>query len=270
MIEFEPVDPLSLTSLLIQPHANGVALGTATGFVVNAREGSWLVTNHHVLTGRDTETGRPLSATAAIPDEIRIWHHSALSTAGQGAWTARIEALAGADGSPRWLEHPRFCPKDQENPEEPNIDIAVLPLEQVDERVTIYPLSLELAETEVRVSPGLPVFIIGYPFGRTGPGFFPIWKTGHVATDPSPYWSPHHFLVDATTRAGMSGSPVVFRSSGLYERRPGLIEGGYAVRLMGVYSGRIRDDAELGRVWHPRLIREIIDSGVRSGLTRGG
>jgi len=254
---------------MVEPRASGTGLASATAFVVGAHDRYWLVTNYHVLTGRHTETNRLLSSHGAIPDSIVIWHHSAHAREGQGVWTMRTENLFTADGSPRWAQHPRFCIKDQENTNEPNIDVVVLPLDRVDERILIYPMDLTLAETEMQVSPGLPISIIGYPFGLTGAALFPIWKTGHIASDPNAFWSPRHFLVDATTRSGMSGSPVVFRSAGWYERHPGVLEPGFPVRLMGVYSGRIRVDAEIGRVWHAALIREIIDHAVRTATEKG-
>jgi len=173
------------------------------------------------------------------------------------------EPLQNDDGALLWREHPKFCIKDQERPDEPNIDLAVLRLSRLHDRVLIYPLDLDLAGVDVRVAPGLPVSIIGYPFGRTGTGWLPIWKTGHIASDADPYWSPRYFLIDATTRAGMSGSPVVYRSFGLYETGGGVTVPGNATRLLGVYSGRIRDDAEIGRVWRPELIPQIIDGFER-------
>ena len=58
----------------------------------------------------------------------------------------------------------------------------------------------------------------------------------------------------------MSGSPVVMRadsyqtSSGNYR-----LAGGIQTRFLGVYAGRIHGESEVGRVWRPFLIREIIE-----------
>ena len=168
------------------------------------------------------------------------------------------EPLYSDDGAPLWKEHPKFCIKDQENPAEPNVDLAAVRLRNT-QGVLLYPLDLSLADTNVRVLPGLPVFIIGYPFGQSGPAWFPIWKTGHIASDADAYWSPRYFLIDATTRSGMSGSPVVFRSLGVYQSAEGAPMSGTVTRLMGVYSGRIHKNVEVGRVWKPELIPELID-----------
>ena len=259
MHAFVPVDPLSLTSLLLVQRVNDTDLGSATGFVVKRHSQTWLITNRHVLSGRHTETDVVLSQTGALPDTIRIFHHSKLSVVRQGVWCVVDEPLYTDDGQPRWREHPRFCIKDEEHPQEPNVDLAALPLSGLHDDVQLYPLDLALASVDVRVAPGLPASIIGYPFGRPGPARFPIWKTGHIASDADAYWSPRYFLIDATTRPGMSGSPVVYRSFGIYQAGDGTTVAGSATRLLGVYSGRIRDDAEIGRVWRPDLIPELID-----------
>jgi hypothetical protein len=62
------------------------------------------------------------------------------------------------------------------------------------------------------------------------------------------------FLIDATTRGGMSGSPVVLRIYGDYAT----IGGKSWTRFLGVYSGRIHDQTEIGRVWRPSVIKEIL------------
>ncbi len=260
MLSFVPVDPLSLTSLLVVPRVNDQDLGTATCFIVEHKSRAWLVTSRHVVTGRDTETDKLLSNTGAVPDALRIVHHSTLSTELQGAWTLVNEPLYTENGEPRWVEHPHFCIKDAERPTEPNVDLVVLPLSSLHKEIQLYPLDLRLATVNVRVAPGLPVSIIGFPFGRFGPAFFPIWKTGHIASDADAYWSPRYFLIDATTRTGMSGSPVVYRSFGSYQRDETTTVVGDATRLLGVYSGRIREDAEIGIVWRPELISEMLDS----------
>jgi hypothetical protein len=69
------LDPLSVTSLYLKLLARGHELYTGTGFVVRYGDRMYLVTNHHILGGRDVRTGKALSSTAALPDEVRIAHH---------------------------------------------------------------------------------------------------------------------------------------------------------------------------------------------------
>jgi len=242
------IDPLSSHSLLLELTARGNSLGTATGFLVEGAEQPCLVTNWHVLAGRDPDTDQPLSDMGAVPDEVRIVHHSAERL---GSWAARAEALYGPDGSPRWLEHPRGR----------IIDLVALPLESVDTSIKIYPFDLSLADVDMVAQPAMPVSIIGYPYGLATAGGWPIWKTGHIASDPDlDYGGRPAFLIDATTRGGMSGSPVVLRLTGGYATRDGsfTLASGPVTRFLGVYSGRIHGEAEIGRVWRPHLITEVL------------
>lgn len=72
------------------------------------------------------------------------------------------------------------------------------------------------------------------------------------------------FLIDATTRGGMSGSPVVLRLTGGYPTRNGgmVLAGGMATKFLGVYAGRIHDDVEIGYVWRPGLVIEILEAAA--------
>ena len=107
----------------------------------------------------------------------------------------------------------------------------------------------------------MPMSIIGYPGGLAVGGGWPVWKTGHIASDPDlDYNNLPGFLVDVTARAGMSGSPVVLRLSGGYRLLDGshiLAQGGTATLFLGVYSAQFRRE-ELGVVWRPQVIREIL------------
>jgi hypothetical protein len=157
--------------------------------------------------------------------------------------------LAGLGTTPRWVEHPRGQA----------VDVVAVPLHLAG-RARIHPLDLGLADSDVAVQAAMPVSIIGYPFGLAAGQVWPIWKTGHIASDPDlDYAGQPVFLIDATTRSGMSGSPVIRRAHGGYRAR----DGSYALgvdgtRFLGVYSGRIHGDSEIGRVWRPFLVNEIL------------
>ena len=55
------IDPLSNSSLFVESRVNGKSLGTATGFCIEAKGKFFLVTNWHVVTGRNPDTGELLS-----------------------------------------------------------------------------------------------------------------------------------------------------------------------------------------------------------------
>ena len=246
------IDPLSVRSLLLVLTANGNKLSTATGFVVQRNKKYYLVTNWHVLSGRNTETNEPMSSTAAIPDEIHIFHHAKDKL---GFWLQTTEKLIDSHGNKIWKEHLTY----------EKIDIAILELTHTN-NIDFYPLDLELADVDMIPQPAMPISILGFPFGLSSGGsngLLPIWKTGHIATDPDiDYDGKPAFLIDATTRGGMSGSPVVLRMSSGYTTKNGnmIMGSSMQTKFLGVYSGRIHGDSEIGRVWRPHLIDEIINS----------
>ncbi len=240
------IDPLSVVSLLVQTLSGDRYTGVATGFVVRRGSSQYLITNWHVLSGRDPDTNRPTDPSGQVPDTIRVPHH----VAGQlGSWATRDERLYGDDGEPRWLEHPRGR----------EVDVVALELRSLDSAVTTYPMDLALAESDVAALPGMPVSIIGFPFGLRIAGALPVWKTGHIASDPDvDFQGRHAFLIDATTREGMSGSPVVIRGLGSYLMKGGgMALASSATRFLGVYSAQVVE-MELGLVWRPSSISEII------------
>ena len=241
------IDPLTVTSLPLETAVNGHPIGTATGFCVARGGQRFLITNWHVLAGRNPDTGALLSPTGAVPDQVRIYHHAA---AGLGNWVIKTEPLRDSAGGKRWLEHQRGQV----------VDVVALPLTPHPD-IAYYPLDLDLADFDMVVQVAMPVSIIGFPFGLATAGAFPIWKTGHIASDPDlDYDGRPAFLIDATTREGMSGSPVVLRLYGGYatSKAAMTIGGGPGTRFLGVYSGRIHDQAEIGRVWRPVVIRDIL------------
>ena len=243
------VDPLSFTSLYLKLFARGHQISTATGFVVEHKGRNFLITNWHVLSGRDPETEQPLcKETAAIPDEIRIAHNLKRAI---GSWRFYHERLYTNDDSPRWTEHPRGR----------EVDVACLRLKGIPNEVKIKPLDLDLADVDLALYPAMPVSVIGFPLGLRPNALFGVWKTGHIASDPDlALRKDASFLIDATTREGMSGSPVVARAIGQYMTSRGLeITGKMVTRFLGIYSGCIHKDSEIGRVWHPRVIRELLE-----------
>ena len=242
------IDQLSVCSLFLEARVCGKPLGTATGFCVEFKGRKFLVTNWHVVTGRDPDTGKVLSPTGGLPDELAIRHHS---SANVGTWIFKTERLQTPTGQNAWYEHPRGSA----------VDVIALPLDSTTSDIQFYPLNLGLADFDMVVHVAMPVSIIGFQFGLGAAGSWPIWKTGHIASDPDlDYDGRPAFLIDATTRGGMSGSPVVLRSYGGYASSKGHITvgGGPATRFLGVYSGRIHDLAEIGRVWRPSVIEEIL------------
>lgn len=244
------IDPLSCVSLSLECSFQGTVIGTGTGFIIIRNRANYLITNWHVVTGRDPNTGQPMSSTGtADPDTIRIWHHDANRL---GSWHLKTEQLiAPSTGNHLWREHPLGR----------QIDVIALPLSSHGD-TTVYNLDISLAQTDLVLSPSEPVSIVGFPFGIAAAGKFPIWITGSIAADIDlNYEDKPVFLVNATTTPGMSGSPVFARRLGMYRSSTGWnIGGADVVRFLGVYSGRIREQADVGMVWKPSVIDEILRS----------
>jgi len=242
------IDPLSVRSIYVITVKENKRLGTATGFIVEKANKQYLITNWHVLSGRHPQTNKPLSRSGDTPDRIQVVHHAKTL----GTWVVKTELLYDRKGEKNWLEHKNGRA----------VDVVALPLTSISNDVQIYPLDLRLADADMIPQVAMPVSIIGFPLGLTSARVFPIWKTGHIASDPDlDYNSEPLFLIDATTRGGMSGSPVVLRLTGGYKTRSGgtiMGSSNLRTRFLGIYSGRLPGDSEIGRVWRPRLIREIL------------
>lgn len=247
------IDPLSCHSLIIGLFFNQQSLGTATGFTIEYNDKPYLVTNWHVVSGRDSNTKEPLDKKyAAIPNKIRVAFHIKDKL---GTWLLTYLNLYNESGSPVWLEH--------KNGNE--VDVVMIPLENLQESIVTYPLDLNLSQTDIAPSPGMPAFIVGYPLGFTvsKKSAWPIWKTGHIACDHDLQFNEKDaFLIDASTRGGMSGSPVLIRPFGAYRKNNGnFTMGKIETRFLGIYSGRIgslEQNSDIGIVWKPNIIEEIL------------
>lgn len=244
------VDPLSRTSLRVAPQFNGIELSCATAFSVRWQGSDYLVTNWHIVSGRNADTNKCLDKNAAIPNTMAVRFH----TKGQlGHWTTIDIPLIGSDDEALWLEHPLGR----------KIDVAAIKIPpEAASRVSLFPLDIGLASVDMVAMPAMPVSVIGYPLGLSAGKCWPIWKTGHIASDPDIDFEPGRpaFLIDATTRSGMSGSPVVMRlDSYLKSDGSQVFAGGITTKFMGIYAGRIHDESEIGRVWRPFVLSELFE-----------
>jgi Trypsin-like peptidase domain len=240
----------SVMSLLIEMRFQDQPLGTGTGFVCNTTSGPALVTNWHIVSGRRLDTRQPLnSRTAAIPDNVRILHNRADNL---GSWVWKTEPLY-REQTPLWIEHPRLGDR---------ADIAVLPLTAVDD-VEIFPYELADGPTLV-YRPSDAVSVVGFPFGMQAGGSLAVWTTGFVASEPQvDYNGLPIFLVDCRTRNGQSGSAVIVHRNGgwvtMEDGQPRLLQTP-ATRFVGIYSGRINEESDLGMVWKAQAVAEAVNS----------
>jgi hypothetical protein len=242
----------SVQSLYVTASKGALDLVQGTAFVVSEGGKDWLVTNWHVAAGRGRTDGQPMHGSGATPDTLKVWHNSSAI----GVWRLVEYRLFDDSGQARWLEHPAHGRR---------VDAVALPLDKRPE-LAFHPYFLEPSEDELFASVADDVSIIGFPFGLRTAGSMGVWSRGSIASEIGlDYADLPCFLVDSRTRRGQSGSPVVVYSSGVGGHRmdSGWVIGpGPLVRLLGVYSGRINEESDLGFVWKTQALVDIIRAGI--------
>lgn len=250
------INPNTVKSLYINVCFNETVIAYATGFLVNQNGKIYLITNRHVVTGKNNETGECLdSKTQAIPNNLKVWIPYS-NNKDNVLWRLQTIKLYDENENKLWLEHPVYKEK---------VDVVALFFIG-----TITNIITHNSETSYNPIITENVFIIGYPYGyliSPNNGLFAIWSTGTIASEPSLNLNIGSvevpaFLVDAKTRKGQSGSPVIYYSSnGMDRRETGFaIYSGPVLHEIGIYSGRINSESDLGYVWKWSVIKEIIDS----------
>lgn len=242
----------SVISLYIEPRFNGQKLSSATGFVSDSPCGPVLVTNRHVVTGRHQDTGECLSKLGAVPNELLINHNM---KGRLGAWVPQVERLTGENDEPLWFEHPTLGSK---------ADFVALKLTNTD-GVELFISDLGINPPKISVEVADKISVVGFPFGLSSAGGFAMWATGFVASEPQ----VNHddlplFLIDCRSREGQSGSPVVAHrtsSDTVWLENGSMVANGQPMtRFLGVYSGRVNPESDLGKVWKPEALRELVNS----------
>lgn len=248
------IERASAASLLLKVRYSGANLASATGFVAESPLGPVLITCRHVVTGRHNVTGKPLSRGGDIPNDIEIHHNGAEKREGVDTIVKCTEPLCHPDNTPLWWEHPTLGGR---------ADIVALPLTKLT-GVSLHPSTLGIGDPLIVCRPAEPVSVVGFPFGKSGPGQFAIWATGFVASEISlDYDGLPVFLIDCRSRPGQSGAPVLAHrtTSAVTE------DGGVAIgpgeaysRFLGVYSGRIHPESDIGMVWKASAVQELVES----------
>jgi len=257
-------------SLYIEMYFGETLLSSGTSILAaNNRESHCaLITNRHNVTGRNQETGKCISPHAAAPDNIVIHFHKNIENLEDlgKEWVKIKLPLFRNDGAPYWIEHPRLgaC-----------ADIVALNLTWGSD-IAEYPYYFEtdLDKLNLAISPAENISVIGFPFGLSSYGKLPIWATGFLAQELS-LVNPDKpvFLIDCRTRQGQSGSPVIaFRPSGYRSIKDGKISSTLSVNkaweFLGIYSGRVNSESDLGMVWHASAVKELLDEAAADNERR--
>lgn len=251
------IEILTFKPLFIEMYFDEQKLSSGTAFLAaNNRESHCaLITNRHNVTGRNQETNECLSKTCAIPNNIVIHFHKNNTI---GEWIKVKLPLYSDKKTPCWIEDPILGSK---------ADVIALNLSWGNDisKIPFY-IKTNLDRDNLYVGPADTVSVIGFPFGVSSFGKFPVWATGFVAqdllliTDDNPI-----FLIDCRARQGQSGSPVVaYRAGGYRKYNDGKISSVISAtpkwEFLGIYSGRIASESDLGRVWHVSVIERVLNA----------
>lgn len=298
----------------------GIVLSSSTGFLISKKEKIFLITNRHVVTGKDTFTGEELDKiNCGLPNELIVnFTYKVVKNGQENLWQNPFLIPLYRNGEiieedKLWLEHPEYKDK---------IDIIALDVTSICQNskknlceiggyshveIPVYDIF-----TKISYNPEVTeqTYIVGFPYGysTTIKAYLPIWSNATIASEYEQnltvpfdykekidrlvkkisneednekkedlreelkkvfYFEAPTFLVDAKTRYGQSGSPVILdnKTTGkIFENDKLGITSEHITILLGIYSGRINKNSDLGYVWKTELIREIIQNDVNSKI----
>ena len=261
MQEVITINPYSMTSYYVEIYFNELKLSNATCFFSMIKDKVYMVTNWHVVSGRNADTRECLDKGASIPNKLRVYmpqedDNDTVSFSDE--FYMDIE-LYDQEGNKLWYEMEKNGRM---------IDVVAIPLDDIKGEYVTIEEAEEPFNEQFHFEITSEMYIIGFPFGKQT-GYIPIWKKASVASEPEldiedlPY-----FFADTATRSGMSGSPVILykeRPSAIFSEEEQKISRHYT-KFVGIYSGRIgansesSGDAQLGRVWKRHIIQEMIEN----------
>lgn len=238
---------------------------TASGFLYSYNSKVFLITNWHNVTNRNPQTGEPISEeNGGIPDIFLTYLR--LQDVNEGSELQKIKLYEDEElTKPKWLIHPEYKEK---------IDVVAIELEII-EKYRYFVINEVKFDDDIEPEIGDDCFVLGYPFSEMRYLGLPIWKGASIASEPSVNEDQlPKILIDTATRPGLSGSPVIYRRTGIHnvgengqlkkDSKIGRIQG-----FLGIYSGRIGKGeihAQLGIVWKRKVINEIIEGNLKGDI----
>jgi hypothetical protein len=277
------IDPLNFTTVRVEPMYNDLKLGDATGFfiagVLHGKANVWLTTNWHVLSGRNAgDPIKVLHSKGSLPNKLRL---SLFLNLDQPEYkTSQVELLRqqqtielyDGNGQAVWYQHPskNVC------------DVGALNASPFVGRFLVRGVNEISKQNDMAIQTGSRIFILGYPLGFSHFMDTPIWKSGSIASEPhlEELQEQQRFggrvVIDATTRQGMSGAPIIMREKTHYLAENGKIKRfANATRWIGIYAsrphipvaleGQTDEDrrAEVGYMYKNGWVLSVIQSGIR-------
>lgn len=266
-------------------------LSVGTGVIYQHGSDFYIVTAWHNLTGRHSETLKPLSNKLAMPDNVVVNLVVSIPSVGMATRHSITIPLADEEKSLFYI-HPENWPR---------VDVAVIPFdpnstflselylstgEQVDVEFSpimevpgsgtteicpiqkyLVPNSDVIAKWFNTVEVTEELFIPGYPHNVQDYYAQPVWKRATIASSVRDGWNREpKFLIDSASKSGMSGSPVLYYNpNGRVEILGSTYQFGQDVAILaGIYVGRVaingEQDPQIGTVWKSTVIKEIVEA----------
>lgn len=272
-------NPLSFSAIkLNRLSREGESLNSASGFVVEAGNQYYLITNWHVVSGRDINTHEllepdlePVTLNTAI--HIRQGEGEKKAPLTMGRWKRLTVQLYDDDNMPRWIELPA------NNEQLLKIDVVAIPLKSnlnsfqlvsaiqnnfIDSISTrsnmnfwseISAISISAIDTEIEYGPSDLINVVGHPYGwspnGTDKSTSAFWRRSSIASEIKEtgigITTEYPFFIDPCPLDGMTGSPVL----GLKND---------CIRLLGIYSdiSTAGFGANAGLVWNASVLKDLI------------
>jgi hypothetical protein len=245
----DKLDSLNFISLRLVSAKDTFSIACGTGFVVSAKDKYYLITNWHVVTGRDPITGLCMDSRGYYPNRIYIWYYGKTLD----SWERRFEPLYNLDSNYLWINHPL----------KNEVDVVALPLTTIGESIQIYPVRFDNQNCTLEY--GTSITIIGFPASSSGSGTFPLKVFGTIGTDSiGQKKSKSIFFTYSKPFHGMSGSPVFLnKSQARIDNFKKTINPQFLMydQFIGIFSSQ-NEVLNTSEIFKPIVIKEIIQQKI--------
>lgn len=239
----------SLQSLYLELFNDSILIGKATGFIIKSKTQYYLITNWHVATNKNPVTNSWINPQLPIsPTKIGIVHNGKIL----GTYSPRFESLISSKGQINFKEF--VIGKEK-------VDVVALPLKDTIGNISFYPVNYSKDTDTLLLRPTDRLFVLGFPHGFTSTFFFPIWKSGLIASEPDIDQENKPIIwLDIPSYGGMSGSPVYLIEDRLTFKNGGWIDqmGTKESYFMGVFSHG--NDINIGALWKGNYLKKIFEA----------
>jgi len=243
----EYVDKFSLSSCYTLGYKGEKYLWNATCFFVKVKSTIYLITNNHVVGGEKfieeykKNHKDSIPPKESFPDNLIVRVYDKYLNKYNN-----IEIPLKGKSNEKWINF-------YENDSFQNtiLDVVAIRMHSYDYPKFSYCTILDSnnMNQDLNLIPGGELFVVGYPLDSGQYILYPLWKRGTIASEANFYqFGKSWFWIDATTRQGMSGSPVFFRGTPYPSMRHNIIQSSEPFSfLVGIYSAQ-NYESELGVV----------------------